>query len=67
MRYAGGAGARLPPSKRWRTCRWTVGRLVAPFAAALLELVQAQADDTSRFVGLPTWMQILDRHFPRPQ
>ncbi|WP_329485009.1 hypothetical protein OG618_00155 [Kitasatospora sp. NBC_01246] len=35
-----------------------------PFAAALLELVQAQADDTGRFVTLPTWAEILDRHFP---
>ncbi|MFJ9777183.1 hypothetical protein ACIRVF_39115 [Kitasatospora sp. NPDC101157] len=39
----------------------------APFATGLLELVQAQADDTSRFVALPTWTKILDRHFPRPQ
>ncbi|MGW2541640.1 hypothetical protein ACWC5I_12380 [Kitasatospora sp. NPDC001574] len=36
----------------------------APFVVALLELVQAQADDTGRFVILPTWAEILDRHFP---
>ncbi|MFE5586362.1 hypothetical protein [Kitasatospora sp. NPDC056531] len=36
----------------------------APFVAALLELVQAQADETGRFVALPTWTAILDRNFP---
>ncbi|MEU8927584.1 hypothetical protein AB0D10_42890 [Kitasatospora sp. NPDC048545] len=35
-----------------------------PFIAALLELVQAQAEDTTRFVTLPTWAEILERHFP---
>ncbi|MDH6130023.1 hypothetical protein [Kitasatospora sp. GP82] len=36
----------------------------APFVTALLELVQAQADDTGRFVTLPTWTEILDRNIP---
>ncbi|MFI9365945.1 hypothetical protein ACIG5E_33575 [Kitasatospora sp. NPDC053057] len=36
----------------------------APFIAALLELVQAQADDTDRFVSLPMWTEILQRRFP---
>ncbi|PYC74896.1 hypothetical protein C7C46_23715 [Streptomyces tateyamensis] len=36
----------------------------APFVTALLELIQAQADDTGRFVTLPTWTEILDRNFP---
>ncbi|MFE5585641.1 hypothetical protein [Kitasatospora sp. NPDC056531] len=35
----------------------------APFVTALLELVQAQADDAGRFVTLPTWTEILDRNF----
>ncbi|MQS16014.1 hypothetical protein F7Q99_28140 [Streptomyces kaniharaensis] len=29
------------------------------------EAAQAQADDTGRFVTLPTWAEILQRHFPR--
>ncbi|MFJ4674032.1 hypothetical protein [Kitasatospora purpeofusca] len=40
------------------------GDTAAPFAAALMELVQAQAEDTGRFVILPTWTEILERHFP---
>ncbi|MGW7444970.1 hypothetical protein [Kitasatospora sp. NPDC054795] len=36
----------------------------APFIAALTELVQAQADDTGRFVTVPMWTEILERHFP---
>ncbi|WP_031078986.1 hypothetical protein [Streptomyces sp. NRRL WC-3742] len=40
------------------------GTAADPFVAALLELVQAQADDTGRFVALPTWAEILQRHFP---
>ncbi|GAA2836958.1 hypothetical protein GCM10010441_71690 [Kitasatospora paracochleata] len=42
----------------------TAGTAADPFAAALLELVQAQADDTGRFVTVPTWAEILQRHFP---
>ncbi|MCX4743912.1 hypothetical protein OG455_36715 [Kitasatospora sp. NBC_01287] len=38
--------------------------VAAPFVTALLELVQAQADHTGRFVTLPTWTEILDRNFP---
>ncbi|MDN3293387.1 hypothetical protein QWM81_04875 [Streptomyces ficellus] len=34
-----------------------------PFVAALTELVQAQADTTG-FVTLPRWAEILKRHFP---
>lgn len=34
-----------------------------PFVDALTELVQAQADSTG-FVVLPRWAQILERHFP---
>lgn len=40
------------------------GAAAGPFVAALLELVQAQARDTGRFVTLPTWAKILERHFP---
>lgn len=39
----------------------------APFIVAFMELVQAQADDTTRFVVLPKWAEILDRHFPRQE
>ncbi|MDH2393637.1 hypothetical protein QCN29_33730 [Streptomyces sp. HNM0663] len=35
-----------------------------PFVAALTELVQAQAEDTGGSVTLPTWVKILERHFP---
>ncbi|MGW2543616.1 hypothetical protein ACWC5I_22765 [Kitasatospora sp. NPDC001574] len=35
-----------------------------PFIAALTELVQAQADNPTRFVVLPQWTEILVRHFP---
>ncbi|MFF4700003.1 hypothetical protein [Streptomyces chattanoogensis] len=35
-----------------------------PFADALTELVQAQADDTTGFVVLHRWVEILERHFP---
>jgi hypothetical protein len=38
----------------------------APFVAALTELVQAQADTTG-FVVLHEWVEILDRHFPPEQ
>jgi hypothetical protein len=34
-----------------------------PFIDALTELVQAQADTTG-FVTLPRWAEILERHFP---
>lgn len=34
------------------------------FVAALIDLVQAQADDCDRFVPLPRWSEILHRHFP---
>ncbi|QMU76930.1 hypothetical protein GXW83_15590 [Streptacidiphilus sp. PB12-B1b] len=36
------------------------------FVAALTDLVQAQADplDRGTFVVLPTWTEILERHFP---
>ncbi|MFD8707056.1 hypothetical protein ACFV1W_31445 [Kitasatospora sp. NPDC059648] len=40
------------------------GTAADPFIAALLELVQAQADDTDLFVTLPMWTGILQRHFP---
>ncbi|AJT62486.1 hypothetical protein T261_0797 [Streptomyces lydicus] len=36
----------------------------APFVAALTQLVQAQAADTRAFVGLDTWVEVLDQHFP---
>jgi hypothetical protein len=35
-----------------------------PFVAALAELVEAQAEDTGRFVTLDRWAEILDRNFP---
>jgi hypothetical protein len=35
-----------------------------PFAAALRELVEQQAEDTGRYVPLDRWAEILDRHFP---
>ncbi|MFF9646879.1 hypothetical protein [Kitasatospora aureofaciens] len=47
------AAAALPP-----------GTAADPFVAALLELVQAQADDTGHFVTLPMWTEILEQHFP---
>ncbi|MET8680018.1 hypothetical protein ABZW18_21145 [Streptomyces sp. NPDC004647] len=39
----------------------------APFVAALLQLVQTQADRPGRFVVLDEWARILDQHFPPPQ
>jgi Na+-translocating ferredoxin:NAD+ oxidoreductase RnfD subunit len=39
------------------------GTSAQPFIDALTELVQAQADTTG-FVTLPRWAEILDRHFP---
>lgn len=36
----------------------------APFVAALLELVRAQADRKGGFVTLDRWAELLDRHFP---
>ncbi|WP_326794032.1 hypothetical protein OHA79_52435 (plasmid) [Streptomyces sp. NBC_00841] len=39
------------------------GTVAQPFADALSELVQAQADTTG-IVVLHRWAQILDRHFP---
>jgi hypothetical protein len=45
------AAAAIPP-----------GTAVQPFVDALTELVQAQADTTG-FVGLHTWVKILERHF----
>jgi hypothetical protein len=35
-----------------------------PFVAALVELVDAQLEDTGRFVPLHRWAEILDSHFP---
>ncbi|MGA5566635.1 hypothetical protein ACPCUV_36460 [Streptomyces platensis] len=46
------AAAAMPP-----------GTVAQPFIDALTELVQAQADTTG-FVILHQWAQILDRHFP---
>jgi hypothetical protein len=39
------------------------GTPAQPFIDALTELVQAQADTTG-FVGLHQWVEILERHFP---
>ncbi|MGC5041046.1 hypothetical protein ACLQ2C_36525 [Streptomyces sp. DT73] len=46
------AAAMMPP-----------GTPAQPFVDALTELVQAQADTTG-FVVLQTWAEILERHFP---
>jgi hypothetical protein len=46
------AAAAMPP-----------GTPAQPFVDALTELVQAQADTTG-FVGLHRWVEILERHFP---
>jgi hypothetical protein len=40
-----------------------VGTAPRPFVDALSELVQAQADTTG-FVVLHRWAEILERHFP---
>ncbi|MFF8973670.1 hypothetical protein [Streptomyces sp. NPDC014995] len=37
--------------------------MAQPFVEALAELVRAQADTTG-FVVLPRWAEILERHFP---
>ncbi|MFF8036208.1 hypothetical protein [Streptomyces sp. NPDC016626] len=39
------------------------GQPAQPFVDALTELVQAQADTTG-FVVLHRWVEILERHFP---
>ncbi|WOT40723.1 hypothetical protein [Streptomyces coeruleorubidus] len=39
------------------------GTAAQPFVDALTELVQAQADTTG-FVGLRRWAEIMERHFP---
>ncbi|MFF3113609.1 hypothetical protein ACFVSN_31000 [Kitasatospora sp. NPDC057904] len=44
--------------------RVPAGDAAAPFVAALLEILQAQTDDSGLFVTLPTWAEILERHFP---
>lgn len=43
------------------------GSVAAPFVAALVELVQAQADRMDGMVTLPRWVEILVRHFPPQQ
>ncbi|MEV6181337.1 hypothetical protein [Streptomyces sp. NPDC052015] len=37
---------------------------VHPFVAALVELVEAQAENVDRFVTLDRWAEILEEHFP---
>ncbi|WP_399897797.1 hypothetical protein ACGH7X_41725 [Streptomyces sp. BBFR51] len=54
------AKVRTPPCLRGRE----PGTPTQPFIDALVELVQAQADTTG-FVVLHRWAQILERHFPR--
>ncbi|MFJ9154289.1 hypothetical protein ACIRP7_41045 [Streptomyces sp. NPDC102270] len=39
------------------------GTAAQPFIDVLIELVQAQAGTTG-FIGLHTWVGILERHFP---
>ncbi|MEU9578835.1 hypothetical protein [Streptomyces chilikensis] len=38
----------------------------APFARALAELVEMQAEDTERGVSLGAFVEVLERHFPGP-
>lgn len=61
-------GQQAFPVARERVLRAVASREFAPeaepFVAALAELVEAQAEDTGRFVTLDRWADILDRHFP---